>query len=335
MIGAFNSSSIDQSEYANFYRDVLPCTGALCVFVAGLKRHSWVSTQEELVQAVNKFAGRTDLYFATASFKKAGTEYKGRTQEDVHMLKCFRLDLDAGPEKLAKHGPEKVYGLGQLALGALQNFTVRTGLLFSYVVRSGQGLHVYYVLDAAVTPDTWVQVARALEKFCQKHGLKVDPSVTTDSARLLRPLGTLHPCGKVVKVLKSTGKKYTLDQFSEVVGLLRSQTEFAPTQIGACGGGADFELIKAGCNVVNWAVQPHNQNNVEEPFWRGVLGIVKFCTGANDLAHDVSKFHEKYDSALTEQKLAGWKTPPTTCAEFAKYKPELCLVCKHVVEVAT
>jgi len=335
MIGAFNSSSIDQSEYANFYRDVLPSAGALCVFVAGLKRYSWVSTQEELVQVVNKFAGRKDLYFATASYKNAGTEYSGRAQKDVLMLKCLRLDVDAGPDKLKKHGPDKVYGYGQLALGALQQFTVSTGLLFSYVVRSGEGLHVYYVLDEPITPEKWLPVAKALEVLCQKHGLKVDPNVTTDSTRVLRPLGTLHPCGKVVKVLKSTGKQYTLEQFSAVVGPISNRNESTQTQVDADGESVDFGLVKVGCSVVNWAVQPHNQNHVEEPLWRGVLGIVKFCTGANELAHEVSKFHEKYDPALTEQKLAGWKTPPTTCAEFAKYKPDLCSVCKHVVEGAT
>jgi len=334
MIGVQPNSSNDQSECVNFYLDILPSDGTLCIFIAGQKRYIWVNTPEELTCEVNKLTSRTDVYFATASYKKAGSQYTGRTQKDVYMLKCLRLDLDAGPTKLKKHGPEKVYDHGQLALEGLQQFTASTGLKFSYLVRSGEGLHVYYALDAAITPDAWVPLANALQNFCLRYGLKVDPSVTTDSARVLRPIGTLHPCGRVVKILKSTGVKYMLEQFAGIIGPLQTQTEFIQTQVDAGTEGADFELIKAGCSVINWAVNPHNQNYVEEPLWRGVLGIVKFCVGANELAHEVSKFHEKYDLVLTVQKMAGWKTPPTTCSEFAKYKPELCSACKHVERAA-
>ena len=145
----------------------------------------------------------------------------------------------------------------------------------------------------------------------------------------------MHPSGKEVKILKGTGKVYTLDEFAGIVGVMRQPSHQQNPHDPNLMGSADFELVKAGCNVVRWASDPSNQNNVEEPLWRGLLGVVKFCSDANQLAHQVSAHHSKYDSNETERKLDGWTAGPTTCVYFANYKPNLCSVCKHVVEVAT
>lgn len=317
-----------------FYDDVLPDVGSYCVFLAATKENRWVKTISELKSEIATLFDRADVYYATESFKAAGTRYEGRKQANVLKLKCFRIDVDAGAEKLKKHGPDKVYADGHAALKALASFTTDSGLVFSYVVRSGTGLHVYYVLEKAITPDDWFPVASSLQAFCVQYGFKIDPAVTTDSARVLRPLGSMHPSGKEVKILKGTGKVYTLDEFAEIVGVIKQpslqQNPHDPNLMGS----ADFERVKAGCDVVRWASEPSNQNNVEEPLWRGLLGIVKFCSDPNRLAHQVSECHSKYDSDETQQKLEGWTAGPTTCAYFAQYKPDLCAACTHVVRVA-
>lgn len=317
-----------------FYDDVLPDVGSYCVFLAATKEYRWVKTISELKTEIATLFDRTDVYYAPESFKAAGTRYEGRKQVNVLKLKCFRIDVDAGSEKLEKHGPDKVYADGHAALKALVSFTTDSGLVFSYVVRSGTGLHVYYVLEKAITPHDWFPVASSLQAFCVQYGFKVDPAVTTDSARVLRPLGSMHPCGKEVKIIKGTGKVYTVDQFAGIVGEIRQpshqQDPYDPNLMGS----ADFELIKSGCNVVSWASDPSNQNNVEEPLWRGLLGVVKFCVDANQLAHQVSRCHSQYDFNATQHKLEGWTAGPTTCAYFSQYKPDLCAACRHVVEVA-
>ena len=319
---------------SDFYSDALPSSGWFCLFLAETKEYIWADSFDGLKEAVKATAGRTDVYFAPQSFKKAGTKYKGRTQSEVSMLKCFRIDIDAGEVKLAKHGPEKVYTDGQTALKAFISFSNKTSLVCSYLIRSGTGLHVYYVLEKAITPEAWLPVARALQAFCIQHGLKVDPSVTTDSARVLRPLGSMHPCGKKVKILKRTGRHYSLTEFSSTVCNLEQSAGSKRESVPDEEGHADFEQIRHGCAVVGWASAPDNQNNVEEPLWRGLLGIVKFCTDASQLAHQVSECHSKYNSDETVQKLEDWRAGPTTCAYFAQYKPDLCSNCRHVVKVA-
>lgn len=97
---------------------------------------------------------------------------------------------------------------------------------------------------------------------------------------------------------------------------------------------ADFELIKAECEAMRWAADPENQARVDDPqvgyrYWRGVLGIVKFCTGADELAHEVSRHSPKYDRRETQRKLEGWNKGPTKCATFAEFNSDACGRCKH------
>lgn len=62
------------------------------------------------------------------------------------------------------------------------------------------------VLDwvQATQPAAWAALAKGLAALCVERGFKADPSVTTDTARVLRPLGSLHPNGSRVAILKST-----------------------------------------------------------------------------------------------------------------------------------
>lgn len=326
-----------------FLPRVLPAQGPYAAWTAKDKKNHNAATIDELAAVIESLGERTDIYYAVASFKTPLPDYEGRTQANVAMLRCFKLDLDAGAKKLETQGPAKVYVDREQALAAFEAFTRATGLTPSITVSSGEGLHVYYVLNADVMPDRWRPVAEAFSKFCKGHGLKVDASVTKDHARVLRPVGTLHPNGRRVEVLAHTAKVYSLDEFAGIVGVGGG----AEVELPALSGTgydlsvnadilpqyddtpADFELIRAECEAVRWAAEPANQPHVEEPYWRGVLGIVKYCTGADELAHEVSRHHPKYDPDEVERKLEGWSAGPTTCEYFAEYKPEACGRCKH------
>lgn len=91
---------------------------------------------------------------------------------------------------------------------------------------------------------------------------------------------------------------------------------------------ADFELVRAECGAIRWAAEPANQPKVTEPYWRDVLGVVKFCTGADGLAHDVSEHHPEYAPHNTVRKLAAWGAGPTTCSEFGSHS-FACAACPH------
>ncbi|MBS4002996.1 MAG: hypothetical protein KGZ91_06445 [Afipia sp.] len=334
---------------SDFLPRVLPAQGPYAAWTAKDKKNHNAATIDELATVIESLGDRTDIYYAVASFKAPLPDYEGRTQANVAMLRCFKLDLDAGAKKLETQGPAKVYVDREQALAAFQAFTQATGLTPSITVSSGEGLHVYYVLDADVTPDRWRPVATAFHKFCKGHGLKVDATVTKDHARVLRPVGTLHPNGRRVEVLAHTAKVYSLDEFA---GIVRAGGG-AEVELPALSGTgydlsvnadilpqyddtpADFELIRAECEAVRWAAEPANQPHVEEPYWRGLLGIVKHCTGAEELAHEVSRHHPEYDPDEVERKLEGWSAGPTTCEYFAEYNPDACSRCKHKSKIKT
>ncbi len=196
-------------------------------------------------------------------------------------------------------------------------------------------------------------MAMMLKAAFKDAGLLVDPTRTADMSSVLRPVGSHNrKPGREVREVKAENipmftvpeklfkqlKEITqfielppIDNYAAHAGLNDDLTAHLSTLVEAS---ADFMLVKTGCNVVSWASDPRNQNNVEEPLWRGLLGVVKFCVGASQLAHQVSTHHSKYDFYETQQKLEGWTAGPTTCAYFSQYKPDLCASCRHVVEAA-
>ena len=322
----------------DFLATVLPDQGHYCLFLLPEARHVWTDSIGGLAALVEKHKDRQGVYFAVESFKA-----EARSQSNVLALKAMRLDIDAGQKKHDKD-PNGTYATQHDARQALQRFNTATGLLPSIVVSSGEGLHVYYVLDESCTPHEWQPVAEALKRFCKAHGLRTDPTVTADSGRILRPVTTLHTNGQRVSVLKATGKVYTLAEFAQQVEANEdSDTLTAPARgydlsvnadvlLQHDATPADFELIRAECAAIRWAAEPANQPNVTEPYWRDMLGVVKFCTGADGLAHEVSKHHPNYDPRSTARKLAAWGAGPTTCSEFGNHSTA-CATCPHLGKV--
>ena len=67
-----------------------------------------------------------------------------------------------------------------------------------------------------------------------------------------------------------------------------------------------------------------------EPLWHDCLGVVGFCQDGEDLCHQWSSGHPRYDVRQTEEKLAyRLKVAPTTCAQFKFTKPDGCESCKR------
>lgn len=322
----------------DFLTAVLPDQGHYCLFLLPEARHVWADSIPGLAALVEKHKDRHGVYYAPESFKT-----EARSQPYVLALKALRLDIDAGQKKHDKD-PHGTYATQHDARQALQRFSTATGLLPSIVVSSGEGLHVYYVLNESCAPHEWQPVAEALKRFCNGHGLRTDPTVTADSARILRPLTTLHGNGQRVTVLETTGKVYTLAEFAQQVGANEdNDTLTAPARgydlsVNADvlrqhdATPADFELIRAECGAIRWAADTANQPKVTEPYWRDVLGIVKFCAGADGLAHEVSKHHPDFDPRNTARKLGAWGAGPTTCSEFGNHSTA-CATCPHLGKV--
>lgn len=313
-----------------FYGDVLPDTGYYCLVLLPQGRHIWADSLDALAALTTKYIGRQGLYFGTAAFQTTDN----RKQANVAALKALRLDIDAGPEKLAKHGPDAVYATQRDALAACVAFFRATRIPPTYVVSSGAGLHVYYCLSESVDPATWLAMSSALSVAGERHGLKIDPSVTEDSARVLRVPGAPHPNGKNVEVLQRVGRIYTP---GEIAGLLGAATPAAPTRSYDLSINDDLDLsyqgppssaIKIASRCAALREVAEKRGDVQEPFWRAMIGLVKRTTEGLDIAHEWSDGYDGYDPAEVDRKFEAWATGPTTCKEFSRHT-SACASCPH------
>lgn len=146
-----------------------------------------VSTIEQAVRTAARECKRGhEVYFACAEYRTS----IDRTATNAACASAFWLDLDCGANK-AETGAG--YATPLQAQAALNSFCAALDLPQpTHVVGSGNGLHVYWVLDTPLQADQWIQHARDLKALAAAHGLRADPTRTADIASILRVPGTLN-----------------------------------------------------------------------------------------------------------------------------------------------
>ncbi|MGY8985510.1 MAG: hypothetical protein ACKVIX_02610 [Sphingomonadales bacterium] len=213
----------------DFFQKILPKNG--WYFIAAKKGkgkmiHFAFKNFGEMVEKAKELdALGYDTYFACASFKKESYfdskdhKTKKRTAENAGWATAFWIDLDCGPDK-AKSG--EGYLKKKEALIALDNFIKAVGLPDPYIVHSGGGFHIYFLLNKTITKEEWRPVATKLKELthCPKIKLLADDKVTADIARILRPIGTHNykperRGAEVTRVLG--GKPVTFKEFSKTI----------------------------------------------------------------------------------------------------------------------
>lgn len=219
--------------------------GERCIFDIKTKRDHWAPDNAGLAGLVETRLDQQGIYFSTALFN----DRSSRTAANVRSKRAFYLDIDAGPEKHARRA-DKAYATQSEALVALVAACKDVRIVPTYIVSSGAGLHVYFCLTEDLDVTRWRPLAQALEHKFKAAGLKVDTGVTTDRARVLRPIGTLHPSGERVKILRYTGMKYTAAELEPL--------------LGAVAGGAQV-LAFTGGSPVRGAVRPLNAEVLDGP----------------------------------------------------------------------
>jgi hypothetical protein len=318
----------------SFYELLLPRVGRYALFHVPTKRHLWCGSLDELVYKTETSGTAThSWYFAVGSFQS-----DGRTQANALAKRALYLDIDAGAAKYEKD-PANAYETADAALAALVAFSTSTGLVPSLVVSSGAGIHVYYALDADATPTAWQVVADQLKTAAKLCGLKADPTCTSDSARVLRPLGALHKNGATVRLLKATGKVWSLAELqAKIEPLVPAVAAPLPTRRfenaadindEALGGpsapSSALEIVKS-CGAL--AEVAASRGNCAEPMWRAMIGLVKHCVEGADLVHQWSDGYDGYSFDETQEKFDRYHAGPTTCAKFAEHS-SACKTCAH------
>ncbi len=326
-------------ETIEFLGRILPTAGLRCAVGIGSNRRpkqvfgpsdDWLYNTCKQVDAHG-----ANAYHGCAGFKDGSS----RKAENVEAVRSFWVDLDVGDD------PKK-YPSIKLAATHVMEFCQDIGLPAPLVVRSGNGLHCYWPMDADMAPAEWLPVASSLKQVAKGYGLKADPSRTADIASILRPPGTHHRKGepRLVRVVLE-GEVGTLAAFQaaldrQQIGSPRTRRPTASTSINDdLTAGQDFPpssgaKIAGECAVL--ALMRDTRGDVDQPTWYHSLGVLAFTEEGAALCHEWSDGHPAYSPDETDRKIAQvLKFAPTTCAKLSETQPELCQTCPHLGRIAS
>jgi len=307
-----------------------PGQRALVGIQGGTVRHWWPSTAEQAEQAAAKLAeGGWDAYFAPALFAE-----QSRKKDAAQTVQAFWIDADAGPGK--------EYTSVKEAAHAVLNWANEKGLpIPTHVVNSGNGLHVYWVLDQAYPVADWTPVAQQLKQALSVDKVVNDAQVTADAARILRVPGTYNYKGDVpkdVSTLIERDHRPTLEQMAEAMPKL------GPQKVVSSGfPGSEWDIppdyppgnadgIAEQCQQMSYV--QHHGGAVAEPLWRAALSVLKRCEDGDIHIHEWSKGDPRYDATETQKK-ADATQGPATCQHFSEVNPGGCALCPHAGTVTS
>lgn len=296
-----------------------------------LNRHTWSSPGQDFADfAVSQISDKQPAYFSMASFDSASvSEWKGRTEVNIKYLRGFWIDIEGSAEKYAKpDGPENGYpDIAAVKLAVLA-WVNKTGLTPCFVVVTGSGgMHLHFVLGAALTTDEWLPRAKALGAMAQTNGLKIDGQVTTDAARIMRAPGSIHQgTGNLVKAYSWRQEPYTLAEFDALTGGTGNTTKPFPQPLTKQHGTNDiigdalhapYSYSKAAesCPAMRKAGE-NNGRDTPYPVWILVLKAAELSVEGREYAHSISSGHADYDQADTDKKMDSLTGGPAGCAAW-------------------
>lgn len=312
----------------NFLQRVLPSEGFFVTTVINPdgNKQGFFSTVEELAKATVGLDQRgNNTYFAISTFLEKGS----RKQENVRATKVLALDVDCGDTKPFPSWKEGLKALGK--------FVKDADLPKPMIVHSGNGLHVYWVLDRELPPTEWKPLAEALKAATAAHKFDVDAGLTANSALVLRPVGTHNPKnGKEVALLLDAEPTTVAKMQVALADHFMSRRPRTTTSklsealaVENTSPPANALLVSTKCLQISWAIK--NQADVPEPMWYGLLGVAAYTTDPSATAIAWSEQHPSFDPDETIRKMEQWKrttTGPTTCAKFNTDRPDGCKGCK-------
>jgi hypothetical protein len=318
---------------------------ALCgIDATGKVKHRWVESAAEMQEQLEKWLPDHDLYFSMSNFEGPGK----RTKDRVSSVKAFWLDLDCGPEKgvVPTTGTPKGYLTKRLAAEALEKFRADLGLPLPTLVDTGGGIHVYWVLEEAISREQWEETSAKLKALCVAHKLYVDPAVF-EVSRIMRLPGTFNYKKDEPRptVLKAVGPMITYEAFCALLGTKPAQPEPVTktkrqSALSAAFDETDsknfptssFAKISAQCRQIQKCIE--NVAALEEPMWRAALSVATLCVDREEALAAVSEGHKDYDPAKTEKKAAG-TSGAYSCKTFEAQNPGGCAGCPHRGKITT
>lgn len=341
----------------DFIDSVVPSGGTYCVVGIKdkkLKLQKFARSIEEVRQLISESVKQgNNTYFGLASYK----DDSGRKQDNTSELKSFFLDIDCGDEAKFEKGVGYIHK--SEGYTELQKFIEETGLPRPLIVDSGGGWHAYWILDTAISVDTWRPLAEKFKKLCQKRKLFIDPAVPADSARVLRVPNTVNTAyGVKAQIIDpdNVPEPLALTQFTtpllaacEEVGIKDAEAipdflqgakrELDESSKRLLGNTttlfstiAKKSLQGKGCAQIDYAIR--NAATLEEPRWYAAITVARKCDDRDTAIHKLSNKHPEYNYEATERK-ANQSDATFTCQNYQDNWPSTCEGCPHRGKINT
>jgi hypothetical protein len=306
---------------------------------SGPNYHHWSKGHDCAQFLAEKSAGVLGAYHTIAAYDSSKvTVTRGRSFENAMYLRTFQIDIEGSAEKYEKHGADHGY-LGEEAIRkVVAAFQKRTGLRANFYVLTGSGgVHLYFVLDEAVTRDVWVKYARALVALCAKYDLKIDTGASQNAAGIMRSPGSRHfnakgtGTGSEVVAYALREDPYSLEEFGVLVGYDANAVEPLPAMrpvmaradsinvtdvLNSQHQPYSYKLAAQRCGAMRKAAEA-NGRATSEPVWMLAIGVAARSIEGEDYAHEISSGYGDYDYGETDKKIAARKGGPAGCDAWA------------------
>lgn len=274
--------------------------------------------------------------FVTETLPSGETKQRQRVQKNVMSVRSFWLDLDVGPDDPTKYESQAA------ALGGIVSFVRSANLPLPMLVSSGYGIHCYWPLLESVSSGQWVQAARLLKSLASALGLRSDPSRTSDSASVLRPIGTYNrknPARPVPVELIRDAEPIEFVEFYRLLEAACKSKEVALPQATPATKSVNEKflipsdypdshaaLVADRCQQVRR--MRDTKGNLPEPVWYAAMQVLQHTTEGDAVVHEWSAGHPGYDPSQTNLKLEQLRRfGPTSCATFGERNPDGCVGC--------
>lgn len=318
--------------------------------------------EQEVARFLGKNAGKYDIYvcMSTQTRTKDGKPYRtDRGQQHAGLLRSVYIDIDWG--KLDQ--PDRSYATEQEMLSEIARVLAAIGLPPpTFVINTGGGRHLHWVLTQPVQPARWQPVADSLYNAMEKHGLRFDAGVGVDCARVMRvpgtfnrkqalprpvmmdPLSSLQEYDLVVLEtillpyhgprLRGAPSRRIIERPASFVGAVLDPAFQAST---VPPGGDDLhrptaEDLATGCPWIADMLGAGG-NGHPEPLWKEAMNVAVHCRGGEATAHRFSSGDPRYVPADTERKYwqqkgahLGWPS----CAAIARAGSVQCRACPNL-----
>jgi hypothetical protein len=294
-----------------FLRYVRRDAGVLCTLdrKGSWKQHLF-SDPGEACALVETYKQTHNVY-VTMGTLKAGANH--RTASNIESLCGFFVDLDC-------HGKEGEYLNAAEASAALKDFCSKANLPKpSFLVSSGRGLHAHWTFADPIPLSQWQPVADQFKALSAAYGLKADPTVTADAARVLRVPNTLNFSDPVtpvpVELLPAAKEDAAFKDFSMAIKLALATYKNVPSIYGQktktnspladvfqTGRASDLGKLKEALSHVS-PDAPRGTGSIFNPdgtpsneYWLGFIFAVRreFGSATEDVMRNWSKQSERY-----------------------------------------